>query len=119
MKQQLHTPWSDVAELVSFNLIKDPQGFEYLTPTTDEQGREQPGQPTKRQICCTFEEGTSQKEFYYSHKEGLRASASLELWTVDYQGEEFVDFAGRHFRVLRSFVSGFDMTTLILSEVIR
>ena len=119
MRAKLHTPWSDVAELVSFDFVQDSQGFEDLAPTTDEQGRTHPGQPTKRQVFCNFEEGVSQNEFYLSHKEGLRASASIELWTVDYQGEEFVDFDGRHFRVIRGFVSCFDVTTLILSEVIR
>ena len=119
MRKNTHTPWSDVAELVTFDFVKDSQGFEHLAPTTDEQGREQPGAPKKRQVFCNFEEGVSQNEFYLSHKEGLRASASIELWTVDYQGEEFVDFGSRHFRVLRGFVSAFDVTTLILSEVIR
>lgn len=119
MRKNTHTPWSDVAELVSFELVQDSQGFEELAPTTDEQGREQPGTPTKRQVFCNFEEGVSQNEFYLSHKEGLRASASIELWTADYGGEEFVDFGTRRYKVLRSFVSAFDVTTLILTEVIR
>ena len=119
MRKNTHTPWSDVAELVTFDFVQDAQGFEYLAPTEDEQGREQPGAPTKRQVFCNFEEGVSQNEFYLSHKEGLRASASIELWTADYNGEQFVDFGGRHYKVLRGFVSAFDVTTLILTEVIR
>lgn len=119
MKAALHTPWSDVCFLVSFDLTKDSQGYEHLTPVQGKNGSEQPGQPTRRQVFCTWEDGVSQKEFYYSHKEGLRASASVEIWTADYQGEEFVDFGSRRFKVLRSFVSGFDTTTLILQEVIR
>ena len=119
MKSDRHTPWSDVAELVRFEFTQDAQGFEELTPTTNEQGQTQPGAPIKRQIICDFTEGTGQKEFYYSQKEGLRASASIDLWTADYEGEEFVDFNGRRFKVIRSFVPAFGMTTLILSEVIR
>lgn len=106
MRKNTHTPWSDVAELVAFDSEQDTQGFENPAPT-------------KRQVFCSFEEGVSQNEFYLSHKEGLRASASIELWTADYNGEQFVDFGGRRFRVLRGFVSGFDATTLILTEVIR
>ena len=68
----------------------------------------------------TFEDGVSQKEFYLSSEAGLRASASVELWTVDYEGEQFCRFLGkRYYRVLRSFKSSFDCTTLILTEVLR
>ena len=109
MKSDRHTPWSDVAELVRFEFTQDAQGFEELTPPA----------PIKRPIICDFTEGTGQKEFYYSQKEGLRASASIDLWTADYEGEEFVDFNGRRFKVIRSFVPAFGITTLILSEVIR
>lgn len=119
MKGVKHTPWSDVADLLSFDFVQDTQGFEHLRPGVDEQGREIPGQPTRRQVICDFTDGPGQREFYYSLKEGLRASASLDLWTADYQGEEFVDFGGRRFKVLRSFVPEFGVTTLILSEVIR
>lgn len=106
MRKNTHTPWSDVAELVAFSSEQDAQGFENLTPT-------------KRQVFCNFEEGVSQNEFYLSQKEGLRAAASIELWTADYAGEQFVDFGGRRYKVLRGFVSAFDVTTLILTEVIR
>ena len=119
MRAALHTPWSDVAELVVYEFVQDSQGFEVLAPTVDDQGQEQPGAPIKRQVYCNFEEGVSQREFYLSQKEGLRADASIELWTVDYSGEQFVDFGGRHYKVLRGFVSAFDATTLILTEVIR
>ena len=30
MRKNTHTPWSDVAELVSFDFVKDSQGFEHL-----------------------------------------------------------------------------------------
>lgn len=115
MRKNTHTPWSDVAELVSFDFVQDSQGFEELAPGPGGQ----PGTPTKRQVFCNFEEGVSQNEFYLSHKEGLRASASIELWTADYNGEQFVDFGERRYKVLRGFVSAFDVTTLILTEVIR
>ena len=105
MKAGLHTPWSDVAELLSFPDDQDAEGYGV-------------GLPVKRTIFCTFVDGVSQKEFYYSHKAGLLASASVELWAVDYQGEKFVEFNGRRYRVVRNFLSSFDILTLILSEVV-
>lgn len=106
MKQGLHTPWSDVIELIAVEDNQDSEGFGTKTPT-------------RRTLFCTFEEGVSQKEFYYSHKEGLQASASVELWKADYEGELLAEFRGKEYRVLRAFPSSFDCVTLILSEVTR
>lgn len=106
MRAELHTPWSDVAKLLSFADDQDAEGYGVEAPT-------------KRTVYCTWEDGVSQREFYLSQKEGLQASASVELWSVDYEGERFVDFNGRRYRVLRSFPSSFDCVTLILSEVVR
>ena len=112
MRTDLHTPWSDQITLLSFagggadGSIQDAQGYA--------DGHEVP-----RTVFCTFEDGVSQKEFYLSSEAGLRASASVELWTVDYEGELFCLFHGKRYRVLRSFKSSFDCTTLILTEVIR
>lgn len=106
MKQNLHTPWSDEIKLYDIPDKQDAEGFGVSAPQ-------------KRELLCTFDDGVSQKEFYYSHKEGLQASASVELWKADYRGEEYADFGGRHYRVLRSFNSSFDCVTLILTEVVR
>ena len=63
--------------------------------------------------------GVSQKEFYLSQKEGLQASASAEIWRVDYEGERYAEFNGQRYRVIRSFPSSFDCLTLMLAEVVR
>ena len=107
MRQALHTPWSDVIGLLRFDPTQNANG--YRANTT----------PEARMLMCTFEEGVSQNEFYLSMKQGMQATASVEIWTADYQGEKFACFGNRFFRVLRAFQSGFDYTTLILSEVIR
>ena len=107
MRDALHTPWSDEIGLLRFDPTQNANGYrKYNTPEA-------------RMLMCTFEEGVSQNEFYLSMKQGMQATASVEIWTVDYDGEEFAVFKGRFFRVLRAFKSGFDYTTLILSEVIR
>jgi hypothetical protein len=114
MKAQLHTPWSDEIALISFA----PAGSGQSATMQDAQGYANVRE-VRKTVFCTWEDGVSQKEFYLSYKEGLQASASVELWTVDYGGQEFVEFRKKRYRVLRSFVSAFDCTTLILSEVIR
>lgn len=107
MRESMHTPWSDEVYL----LKPDPE--------TDAEGYDVPERMPRRRVFCTFEEGVSQSEFYQADKAGLQASASVELWTADYEGEELVLFADRYFRVIRAFQSSFDCKTLILSEVIR
>lgn len=107
MRNELHTPWSDEIGLVAFDKSQDAEG--YRLPT----------QPCLRTIFGTFEEGVSQSEFYNSMKAGLQANASVEVWAVDYEGERFVSFRGRFYRVIRAFQSSFDHKTLILQEVVR
>jgi hypothetical protein len=106
MRNELHTPWSDVITLLRFADNQDPEGYGV-----------EPAE--RRELMCTFEDGVSHKEFYLSQKEGLGASASVELWRVDYEGERFAEFNGNRYRVLRSFPSSFDCLTLMLSEVVR
>ncbi len=106
MKELLHTPWSDVIALLSFADNQDAEGYGVEAAQ-------------RREIMCTWEEGVSQKEFYLSQKEGLQASASAEIWRVDYEGEKFAEFNDVRYRVIRSFPSSFDCLTLMLAEVMR
>ncbi len=105
-----HASWSDVITLISYtpknNAVQDAQGYDV-------------GTEVRRTVMCSFEDGVSQNEFYLSLKEGFQASASVELWTVDYQKEKLCEFNGTAYNVVRTFKSSFDHTTLILSEVVR
>lgn len=102
----MHTPWSDVVDLLSFADNQDAEGY----------GVEPAG---RRQLFCNWEEGVSQNEFYLSNKQGLQATDSVDLQRVDYNGERFAEYQGRRYRVIRSFPASFDTITLILSEVVR
>ena len=114
MRANLHTPWSDVAELVQLTSTKDAQGFETETETLVP-------------VMCSWGDGVSQSEFYRSRKAGMDASAQVEVqkadlyavWPLGTPGERFVYFMGLKYKVLRDFPQTFDTQTLILSEVIR
>ena len=114
MKESLHTPWSDVAELITFLSVKDAQGFETITEF-------------KHPVFCNWQDGVSQSEFYRSFKADMRAAAQLEIhkadlyevWPKSDSGEHVLDFNGSRYKVLRDFPQSFDTQTLILSEVIR
>lgn len=117
MRENLHTPWSDTIDLIAYAQTQNTSGYP-ATPAV-------PAGSTKRTVFCTFEDGVSQNEFYLSEKTGHRASASVEIHAVDYQNEEFAEFAGgypsstRLYKVIRAFRSSFDCVTLILEEVVR
>ena len=106
MNTMKHTPWSDVIELYNIPDSQDAEGYGT-------------GQITKRTIFCNFSDGVGQKEFYYAQKADLAASATVELWKVDYAGEEYADFGDKQYRVVRSFPVSFDTVVLILGEVTR
>lgn len=117
MRENLHTPWSDTIDLIVYSNAQNESGYP-ATPTV-------PAGSTRRTVFCTFEDGVSQNEFYLSQKTGHRASASVEIHAVDYENEEYAEFAGgfqpvpRLYKVLRTFRSSFDCVTLILEEVVR
>lgn len=101
-----HVPWSDVVTLIKQTMTKDGENYDTIVET-------------RRDLMCSFEDGVSQSEFYRSMKAGMQASAQVDIWAVDYEGEKIVEFNGRRFNVVRAFQSEFDVKTLILSEVIR
>ena len=113
MKDNLHTPWSDVCELFVLPDDQDAEGYGVAAPV-------------KKSVYCNWQDGVSQSEFYRSQKAGNQASAQAEVQAVDYQeffdnysGLRFAEFRGKRYRILRSFPQTFDTLTLILSEVIR
>ena len=114
MSAMLHTPWSDTITLIRRDTTQDASGFETVTET-----RSTPP------LFCDFEDGVSQNEYYLSEKTGHRASASVEIHAVDYENEEYAEFAGgfrpvpRLYKVIRTVRSSFDCVTLILEEVVR
>lgn len=117
MRENLHTPWSDTIDLIAYDPTQRASGYP-ATPTAAPAS-------SRRTVFCNFENGVSQKEYYLSEKTGHRASASVEIHTVDYENEEYAEFAGgfqpvpRLFKVIRPFQSSFDCVTLILEEVVR
>lgn len=114
MKDELHVPWSDMVQLISSQSVQNSDGFDTVTET-----------PV--QICCNWQDGVSQSEFYLSQKHGMRASAQVEIhkadmllaWPRGTKGDRFVEFENARYQVLRDFPASIDTQMLILTEVIR
>ena len=63
MKDNLHTPWSDVCDLYTLPDDQDAEGYGVAAPV-------------KKSVYCNWQDGVSQSEFYLSQKAGMRASVS-------------------------------------------
>lgn len=96
----------DVCDLITERLTKDSEGYENRSERA-------------RTVFCNWMDGVSQNEFYLSHKEGFQASASVDIFTEDYEKERLVEFHGTRYNVIRTFHRTLDYVTLILEEVTR
>lgn len=88
------------------------------THTQAENGYESTTEQTST-IFCNWRDGVSFDEFYTSRKAGLKASASCEILTWEYNGQNIVEFKGKRYNVIRAYESRPDYKVLVLEEVIR
>ena len=102
------TPWMDEIRLEKDEREQGANGYLIDNPN-----------PKKREIFCTFSEGVARGEFYESMKAGMRATASIECWADDYEGETKVFHNDIEYSVSRSYPTGRGTIMLILSEVVR
>ena len=59
-----------------------------------------------------------QKEFYQAHAVGLQPELKFILSDyLDYNGEKFVVYEGKRYRVLRTYRSGLEMELVVYQEV--
>ena len=96
----------DVCDLISVSYVKDAEGYETKTETSTTH-------------FCNWTDGVSQNEYYLAHKEGFRASASVEIFLDEYNKEKIVEFHGDRYNVIRMFTRKPDVAVLILEEVTR
>ena len=64
----------DVCDLITMVYAKDREGYETETEVVST-------------VFCNWQEGVSQNEFYLAHKEGFQASASVDIFSADYERE--------------------------------
>lgn len=63
-------------------------------------------------FCC--EKSISQSEFYQAQAQGLKPQLKLIVKVVDYNNEEFIEYDGVRYHVLRTFKSSSEDIELIL-----
>lgn len=96
--------WNDVAQLISYTETKDDIGDTIQTPS-------------ERQVFVN-KKSVRQNEYYQSLSQGLKPELMLEVRSIDYEGEEELEFNDKKYRVMRTYDRNGEITELICEKVI-
>jgi len=72
---------------------------------------------TRTSLLCGLKSVT-RSEFYNAAAAGLRPSMVFEIHGYEYSGEQFVEFAGVRYRILRTYAIDFETLELTCERVI-
>lgn len=101
-----NTPFTDLALLITPQETRDASG--YVTTTE-----------ISREVFCSFSVGVNRTEFYESMKAGVKLSATVEIWELDYEEEELLEHAGKRYHITRVWPTGTGLLQLYLEEAVR
>lgn len=101
-----HMPFTDLARLISQQTTQDASGYPVKTETETE-------------VFCSFSVGVNRTEYYEAMKAGVRLSATVEIWELDYNAEELLDYEDKRYKITRVWPTGTGTLQLYLEEVVR
>ena len=99
--------WRDRVELIPVTATKDSEGYDVTT------------EGTPRTVTAIFARGVDSELYNSGDKEGVRQTATVEIWTGDYQGETRVEYDGAAYEVRKRRNTGRGTVLLDLEEVWR
>ena len=99
--------WRDSVELIGNTTAKDSEGYDIKTPTAP------------RTVTAIFCRGVDSEAFTQGDKQGMRLTATVEIWEGDYQGETLVSYFGVDYEVRKTRTTGRGTVLLDLEEVWR
>lgn len=99
--------WRDSVDLIPVTAVKDAEGYNITT------------QGTPRAVVAIFTRGVDGEIYNSGDKQGVRQTATAEIWTGDYQGETLVQYAGAAYEVRKTRNTGRGTVLLDLEEVWR
>lgn len=99
--------WRDSVDLIPVTAAKDAEGYDITT------------QGTPRAVVAIFTRGVDGEIYNSGDKQGVRQTATAEIWTGDYQGETLVQYAGAAYEVRKMRNTGRGTVLLDLEEVWR
>lgn len=99
--------WRDHVDLIPVTAAKDAEGYDITT------------QGTPRAVTAIFTRGVDGEIYRSGDKEGVRQTATVEIWTGDYQGETLVRYAGTDYTAQKMRNTGRGTVLIDLEEVWR
>lgn len=99
--------WIDTVSFPTALVVQDADGYEHKTDGTP------------RDVRVIFVEGVNAAQTAEDGKEGMRRSATVEIWTGDYQGEDQLIHDGTLYNVTKRERTGRGSLLLYLEEVWR
>lgn len=99
--------WRDSVELIPETATKDAEGYDITA------------EGTPRTVTAIFARGIDVELYSSGDKAGMRQTATVEIWTGDYQGETLVRYDGADYKVQKLRNTGRGTVLLELEEVWR
>lgn len=99
--------WIDTVSFPTALVVQDADGYESKTDVTP------------RDVRVIFVEGVDAARQTGAGKEGLRRTATVEIWTGDYQNEQQLSHDGKLYNVTKRERTGRGSLLLFLEEVWR
>lgn len=99
--------WRDRVALIPVTAAKDAEGYDITT------------EGTPRTVTAIFARGVDSELYSSGDKEGVRQTATVEIWSGDYQGETLVNYAGADYKASKMRNTGRGTVLLDLEEVWR
>lgn len=99
--------WRDRVALIPVTSAKDAEGYDVTT------------EGTPRTVTAIFARGVDSELYSSGDKEGVRQTATVEIWIGDYQGETLVRYDGAGYKVRKLRDTGRGTVLLDLEEVWR
>ena len=107
-------PFTDVCNIIKETSTEDSDGYPSIVET-------------KREVFCSVCDGVSRSEFYEAAKAGVKLAATFEVQEVDLdfsllaenEHEELLEYAGKRYKIERTYPTGNGTLELSCSEVVR
>lgn len=95
--------WRDIAFLIN------------TTESVDEYGNITAVETQKEIYCnvCSI----SQKEFYQAQSVGFQPEIKIEMMSIDYNSEKFVEYSSKRYRVLRTYIRQDEVIEIVLTSL--
>ena len=85
-------------------------------------GKDKLLQPISEDVEVTLlchKKRVTRSEFYQANQAGLKPSLVVEIRNFEYENQEFAEFEGKQYRILKTYPIDSEILELTLSEVLK